>query len=62
MTPTTTIQPIACSVSDCAQALGVSSDFVRSLLKKGQIRGSKVGQRVLIPVSELSSLLDRNRL
>jgi excisionase family DNA binding protein len=50
---------LAYSVREAAEALGVSADLVRDLIRRGELRGVRVGRRVLIPSEELASWCGR---
>ena len=41
------------STTQAAQALGVSTDLVRSMISKGELKARKLGTRIKIPVSEI---------
>lgn len=45
------------SISESAIELGVSRDTVRRLVRKGKIRGVRVGRRLLVPQVELDRLI-----
>jgi excisionase family DNA binding protein len=44
------------SLSDAARRLGVSDRFLRMLEARGQVRFTRLGRRVLVPVSEIERL------
>jgi len=47
------------SVAETAQTLGVSRMTTRRLIKRGQLRSVRVGNRVLVPASELERVILR---
>jgi excisionase family DNA binding protein len=49
-------QSIFLTVAECAQALQCSPATIKRLLKKGELRGIKIGRLVRIPASELERL------
>ncbi len=51
--PTPPVQRLALSVDECAQAVGLSSRYVRTLIQRGQLRVLRVGRRVLVPIAEV---------
>lgn len=56
MTSTTadpTVPLLFYSTAQAAQALGVSTDLVRSMISKGELKARKFGTRIIIPVSEI---------
>lgn len=56
MTSTTTdptVPLLFYSTTQAAQALGVSTDLVRSMISKGELKARKFGTRIKIPVSEI---------
>jgi len=50
---------IAVSVKTGAKMIGLCRTSFYSLLKAGKIKSVRIGGRVLIPVSELTVLIDR---
>jgi excisionase family DNA binding protein len=53
----TSVTPLALSVKEAAQRLGVGPTLFGELLRAGDIIGVKVGRRTLIPESELQRFL-----
>lgn len=49
----------ALSVDAAALALGVGKVTIFRLLKEGQLRRVKIGRRTLIPVADVSALVER---
>ena len=47
----------AFSVSEFAEAIGVSEQHIWNALRRGEIKKFKLGQRTLIPNAELQKLL-----
>ena len=45
---------------EAAQAIGVKSHVLRDLRLSGELRGSRVGKRIVYEVSELRDFLRRN--
>lgn len=50
---------LAYSVREVADALGTSPDLVRALVRRGELRGVRLGRRVVIPAVELDRWLER---
>jgi excisionase family DNA binding protein len=48
--------PVAFSIAEFAQMLGVSASLVRIELKAGRLRSFRVGRRILIPRAEVERL------
>ena len=44
------------SVDETAQALGVCSRHLRTLIVRGQVRSARLGRRVLVPRDELDRI------
>lgn len=57
----TDIPRIAINVREAAASLGVSTDHIRDLCYRGEIRWSKSGSRVLIEYASLVEHFERNR-
>jgi excisionase family DNA binding protein len=53
--------PLAHSRLEAAQMLGLSERKLDYLIKSGEIRSSKIGDRVLIPHAALLELLEKNQ-
>lgn len=49
---------LAVGIREAGEMLGVSGRSVQNYLRSGRIRGRKLGRRTVIPVTELSRLLD----
>jgi excisionase family DNA binding protein len=49
--------PRAVGIKEAAAALSVSTDSLRRLIKRGTLRSSRIGKRVVIPITELDRLL-----
>jgi excisionase family DNA binding protein len=56
--PTQTIPPNCLSVDQAAAYLGVVPLTVRNLIKRKQLRASRVGRRVIITPAALAKFLD----
>ena len=54
-----TIDRLSYSVSEAAQAIGVSSRTVHDFIKNGTIAHFRMGTRVLIPADELRAFISR---
>jgi excisionase family DNA binding protein len=52
-----TITPLAYSVEDAAKQLSVSSQSVRRLIDRGELKARRVGTRVIVPKNELERFL-----
>jgi len=50
------ITPRLVSLPDAAQALGVSERFLRILERRGKVRLTRIGRRVMMPVAEVDRL------
>jgi excisionase family DNA binding protein len=48
--------PRLVSLTDAARELGVSDRFLRILEARGQVRFTRLGRRVLVPVDEIERL------
>ena len=46
------------TVSEFAKELGIPQSSVRRWLKKGELRGTKMGKKWLIPASEIDRLVN----
>ncbi len=53
-----TITPLAYSVEDAAKQLSVSSQSVRRLIDRGELKARRVGSRVIIAKNELERWLE----
>ncbi len=56
-----TITPLAYSVEEAAQQLSVSSQSVRRLIDRGELKARRVGTRVIVPKNELERWLEGSR-
>ena len=54
-------KPLAYSIQNTAETLGVSTQSVRKLIERGELKIRRVGVRVLIPRIELERFLDPGR-
>jgi excisionase family DNA binding protein len=50
--------PLAYSVEDAAKQLSVSSQSVRRLIDRGELKARRVGTRVIVPKNELERWLE----
>jgi len=46
------------SVNEFAEMIGVSTQHIWNTLRRGKLKKVKIGERSLIPVSELQRLID----
>ncbi len=53
-------EQLALSRKDAAAALGVSLRTIDYLLARGELRGRRIGRRIVIPKSALEALLRRD--
>ena len=51
------ITPLACSVEEAADALGIGRTLVFQLLRSGELQSIRVGRRRLIPIAVLDRWL-----
>ena len=51
------MEPLAVSVEEAAKLLGLSPWTIRAYERKGIIKATRVGTRVLVPTAELHRLL-----
>jgi excisionase family DNA binding protein len=58
--PSTTT-PLAYSLEEAAKQLSVSSQSVRRLIERGELKARHVGTRVIIPKNELERWLEGAR-
>ncbi len=56
-----TITPLAYSLEEAAQQLSVSSQSVRRLIDRGELKARRVGRRVIVPKNELERWLEGSR-
>jgi excisionase family DNA binding protein len=54
--------PLAHSRLEAAQMLGLSERKIDYMIQSGEIRPSRIGNRVLIPHAALLELLERNQI
>ncbi len=59
--PNTITPPLAYSVEEAAQQLSVSSQSVRRLIDRGELKARRVGTRVIVPKNELERWLEGSR-
>lgn len=52
--------PLAHSIRDVCEQLGVSRTYVNKLIATGELKARKAGRRVLIPHSALINWLETN--
>jgi excisionase family DNA binding protein len=52
------IAPLAVTVADAAQMTTLNQWTIRDLIKKGRLKGTRVGKRILVPVRELEKLVN----
>jgi excisionase family DNA binding protein len=55
--PSTITPPLAYSLEEAAQQLSVSSQSVRRLIDRGELKARRVGTRVIVPKNELERFL-----
>lgn len=51
------IQPLALSINDTAAALSCGRDSVYKLIEQGRLRGVRIGDRTVVPMSSIRELL-----
>jgi len=51
-----------CSYRDAARALGVSTETVRRLVARDEMRTVRIGRSVRIPVADIDALVSRDRV
>jgi len=56
---TSTSTAMAVSIKDAAKMIGLGRTSFYNLLNSGQIRPIRLGGRVLVPISELVTLIER---
>ena len=49
---------LAYTVDEAADAIGMSPDFVRKLIRTNELGFKRIGSRILIPVDELKAWWD----
>ena len=49
------------SRSDAAAALGISTDTLQRLIKKGELEVVRIGRSVLVPQDDIKALIERRR-
>jgi excisionase family DNA binding protein len=52
---------LSVTVEEAAKAIGISRSSMYAEIKRGRIRTFKIAGRILIPWTELTSLIDRAR-
>ncbi len=60
--PSNALTRLAYGIGDAALALGLSRSRLYELIAAGEIAACKVGKRTIIPVTELTTFLDRHRV
>ena len=55
---TNTLQPLGLSVTDAANALGVSHRMMQKLVARGDIASIKIARRRVVPVKALQDYID----
>lgn len=50
------IERLFCSTSEAAKALGVSGQHVRDMIERGELKGTRLGTKILVPIAELRRL------
>jgi excisionase family DNA binding protein len=56
-----TVTPLAYSLEEAAKQLSVSSQSVRRLIDRGELKARRVGTRVIVPKNELERWLEGSR-
>lgn len=56
--PETTPDPLACTIPDAAQILGISRRQIYRLIASGGLRKVKAGRRSLVPKADLVAFAD----
>ena len=51
--------PLAVGIEEAARLIGLSPHTIRAYERKGLIKATRLGTRVLIPISELQRLIER---
>ena len=47
----------SCSVSQAAEMLGMSGPGIINAVERGEIRGTRIGRRIVIPTAQLRKIL-----
>jgi excisionase family DNA binding protein len=53
------VEPLAVSVKEAAELLGVSPFTIRRRIRGGALKIAHIGRRVVVPVDSLRALLDQ---
>jgi excisionase family DNA binding protein len=53
------VEPLAVSVKEAAELLGVSPFTIRRRIRSGALKIAHIGRRVVVPVDSLRALLDQ---
>jgi len=53
------LEPVAYSVSEAAQALGIGTTLCRELIKSGELPSVRIGRRLLVPRNVIEEYIDR---
>jgi hypothetical protein len=57
---TSSIEPFAFAIADAATACGVSAEFLRLEMKRGRLRPTRLGSRIVVTRTELMRYLNDN--
>ncbi len=52
------LEPLAVSIDEAARLIGLSPHTIRAYERRGLIRATRIGTRVLIPIAELRRLIE----
>jgi excisionase family DNA binding protein len=52
------VRPLAVTIAQAAQMTSLSQFTVREQIKKGRLRATKIGRRVVIPMRELERFVN----
>ena len=52
------VVPVGYSISDAAEAIGVSQRSIYNLVEAGKLRLTKIGRRSIIPAKDLHALVE----
>lgn len=50
------MERLFCSTTEAAKVLGVSSQHVRDMIERGELKGQRLGAKILVPIHELRRL------
>lgn len=59
VTNTHATQPIAVGLAAASQMIGLSVDFLRGAVRRGDLRASRLGRRLVVKTAELEAFVDR---